>query len=531
VSAPPSDGAARREISAFALGLVVLTVLLGLFTGSGVLVTRPFWIDEWLGVFVAQRPSPFGAIADVAHGADGGASLFHLVVWALRATIGVAPATLRIVSLACVLGALVFVYALLRRRFSVEAAAAGALAAGAHPLVIAHSYEARFYGPWLLCCALYAWTLSRRQRGETRGRDVAVAVAAFALCTVHFYGVLTLGLMTAAAVAAHGSRWRDGLRLVRGSAGGLVAMLIVVPLALGQRLAYTVPSWLPDFRFPQLVSLTEDFWFAAAPMLATLTLLAAAVLRRRDDGGTASAAVVRGATSDAGLAALLALALMPLALALLSIAGQPSILGRYAIATALAWGPFVALAVELAGRVVARASLVALAGVWFAGYSEQVRETQAFVRSLADARAEYDRARQSGLPVVFQSTHIMYPLFGDEWLRGASPSGWFLDLSDSTTRALFPDKRLVGQHNRGIVLERDLARVHARRWGFPRLAQQSMLDTAPRFLLLAPAGRLPAGIGDAERFSAAVFPHHRVTPVSSDLLVLERPRQTIKPAK
>ena len=107
----------------------------------------------------------------------------------------------------------------------------------------------------------------------------------------------------------------------------------------------------------------------------------------------------------------------------------------------------------------------------------------------------------------------------------------FLELPDSTLNAAFPRYTPFYQANKGLWLERDFARVQSARWGFPVLAPQASLDTTARFLLLATAVRLPRGVNDVTSLARAAFPRHRVTPVSEDLLLLERDVERSRPAR
>src|SRR5205814_8087682 len=98
----------------------------------------------------------------------------------------------------------------------------GILAVACHSLVVAHSFEARFYGPWLLCAAFFAWSVSLP--GGHR-RNVNIGVASMLLTTVHWYGVVSLGIMCAAVVLMDRARWRDGVRLLAPAGAGLLALV------------------------------------------------------------------------------------------------------------------------------------------------------------------------------------------------------------------------------------------------------------------------------------------------------------------
>lgn len=136
-------------------------------------------------------------------------------------------------------------------------------------------------------------------------------------------------------------------------------------------------------------------------------------------------------------------------------------------------------------------------------------------------------AKRTGLPLVFQSQHTMYPALGPDLImnRGSDDAQWgggYLDLPDSTLNDLFPRDSRWYQLNKGIRLERDFARVHAARFGFPKLTPQAVLDTTRRFLLIASDARVPRGVDDITALARATFPRHQVTRLSENLLLLER---------
>jgi hypothetical protein len=511
----------RREIVFLAGGLAALVLLMLFLSDGWILITRPFWVDEVFTVLVGGQRSPARVIADLAHGADGGAGLLHLGVWAVRAVTGSSsPTLLRLLSLACVLVALCLTYLVLRRRFGAPASVAGVLAVGANGLVVTHSFEARFYGPWLLCCALFAWSLGRNQEQPTRRRAVTVSVAAMLLCTAHFYGVISLLIMIAAVIASYGRRWRDGLRVVAPSAAAIPVLVAIAPIAIGIRGAFSVRSWIPPFELAQLDALARRFWFAEVPMLAALALVAAIVMGWRNAAQPTVTSVARHAATDAGVVALTSLALMPLALVAVSFAGQSSVLPRYSTVAALAWGPWVAFSLASLGLGAGYVARIALAWFWFVSYTNAVHDRAEFATAMRQTDSGIKQLEASGLPVVFQSIHVLYPL------RALSPvrdsSALFLELPDSTFRALFPLETQREVLNRGLVIDRDMTRIHARLYGFPRSAAQTTLDSTPRFLLVAPEQWLPKGVWPVERFGRLVFPHHRGRRIHPDILLLER---------
>jgi hypothetical protein len=155
------------------------------------------------------------------------------------------------------------------------------------------------------------------------------------------------------------------------------------------------------------------------------------------------------------------------------------------------------------------------------GYSREVRVKQEYAGALRLTGDAWRQARAGAgqLPIVFTSIHVMYPLALDA--READPRALFLDVPDSTFARLFPDSTRLGQANRPVVLERDLARVHRIRFGIPRLAPLGELAATPRFLLLAPEGRLPAGFTGIDQYAKTMFPRHRFRRLLADLSLLE----------
>ncbi|MGH7677357.1 MAG: hypothetical protein ACRENU_02745, partial [Gemmatimonadaceae bacterium] len=337
--ASPSERDIARETMFVALGLGVLFAFMILLSDGEILITRPLWVDEVWTLLVSSPASPVDVITALAQGADGGSGLVHLGAWALQKVVGFpSPALLRCISLVCVLATLCLVYATLRRRFSNDASIAGVLAVGSNYLVVTHAFEARFYGPWLFCCALAAFAIGRHQAAPSRGSRALLAVASVLLCLVHYYGMITLALMAAGVMASHGKRWREAVPLLEPAAAGLLALLAIVPMAIAVRSSLAVPTWVPDFQPRQLLALAHQFWIARVPLIAAVALVVGIAVSRTGAGSRTLSSVAHHAASDAGIVALMSMALVPLAMAALSMLGQPSMLFRYNIATALAWG-------------------------------------------------------------------------------------------------------------------------------------------------------------------------------------------------
>jgi hypothetical protein len=511
----PIAAVTSRELlwvaAALGLGIALLALL-----GGGVLWTRPFWTDEICCTLypVLGASSPLEVIARIAAPEDYAPPLLHLIVWSVgRLMGGITPVVLRSISLFCVSAALVSVYAALRRRFDRVPSVAGALAVASHALVLSNAFEGRFYGPWLLFAAGFAWSLSIR---HPRRRDIAVAVFSVALVTIHWFGVLSLGLMCFGVLASHGRRWRDGLRLIAPSAVGLIALVACVPMVVSQRATTTGVLWVPELSTGQVGAMVRLFVLSTVPVVAAILLVVDGL---RDETSQPSAAAgIREALQDSSVAALTSLALMPLTLIVVSVVLQPSLVGRYATVTALWWAPLAALAVATlgrAGRVVAALFLVLIVVL---GVRRIVAERRDFANYVTANQAAFERAKSMNLPVVFQSVHLIYPVAG---LQRAERRALFLDIPDSMIVAMTPQTRLE-RVRRNLLLDRNVARSHARVYGFPVMVTQAQLDSTSRFLFVASDESLPNLYGRVDLFTKAVFPHHRLTRLSPNLALLER---------
>jgi hypothetical protein len=497
-----------------AVGLVALTALVAFLTDAAILFTRPFWVDEWFTVLVASRGAPTAVFTDLARGADGGAGLFHLIVWGIHAVgLPLSPIVLRAMSLLCVLAALWLLYVLLRRRVGIDAAVGGVLAVGSHPLVVAHAYEARFYGPWLLCAVFYASSLDRSFAGASRAR-VTQGLAAVLLCGIHFYGIITLVLMLAGVVAARGvPRVRESLRVLAPSAAGFVTVLAIVPLAMGQRRAYSVRSWIPDFTLGQVGELARELWVAAVPALLVVAVAIAWIIRGRQTAHWRNG-ITDALRDNPGMVALGALALMPLALAVVSLAGQPSMISRYAITAVLAWGPLAALALHYLGRFPSRVARFLFVWFWLVSYTREVRTKLLFAAEVGRSQAAVARA-PGGIPIFSPSVHLMYPIVAES--LGGTARLRFLDLPDTLLARLSPGSAVRESRMKYSVIERDLARVHGVLYGFPVLVPPNAADSLPAFLVLGSALRLRPAFEDLTDFANAVFPGRQFTLITPEL--------------
>jgi hypothetical protein len=347
---------------------------------------------------------------------------------------------------------------------------------------------------------------------------LALALSAVFLATIHWFGVLSLGVMGVGVVLTHGGSWRPRFRLVAPAVAGLAAVAACVPLILAHRAgAVEVDAlWVPPLSTAQVGVIVRLFFLSTVPVLAVVLLWIAGLRDSRSRPTPPSA--VRPSWRDASVAALLSLVFFPVVLVVVSIVLQPSMLDRYAIVTVLSWAPLAALAVatlERGGRIVAALFFAVLVGLAARRVIAEKREFAEMVRLTEEA---YARALPTDLPIVFASLHTAYPVAGP---RRAERRARFLELPDSTIQAMVPQPRLDWLR-RHIAVERNIARGHARTYGFPVLAPQAQLDTTRAFYLVGPDESFPRLYKRFDLFVGKVFPHHRAERLTPYLAILRR---------
>lgn len=504
----------RREILA-ATAVLALVIALLPHVGGDILWTRPLWFDELCCVayVVGDAASPAEVVRRVAHSWDYAPPLLHLIVWpfAWVANGDVTPVLLRSLSVTAVAAALLLVYATLRRRFPVFPSAGGAVAVAGSPLVLTHAFEGRFYGFWLLFAAGYAWSLAVR---SDRPRDVAQAIFAVLLVAIHWFGIFSLLLMSAGALAASPGTLRARLRHVAWSLSGIVAALALAPMAIAQRTGAVGYLWLPELHAGQILELGQLFWVAAAPVAAIL-VLAGRLLRNAPP-----APGVRSALRDPGFAAMVSLALMPVVLIGISALIQPSMLDRYAIVTVIAWAPVVALALTSLNAPARFAAAAGLGLILLLSGQQVISARRDWAADVGALTRAYEDAKTRKLPIVFWGLHSIYPVAGPVSQRTRHSLARYLDLPDSSLAVLFPGDAMEAVRKK-YRLDRDQARGHARTYGFPVLATQSQLDSM-RFVLLSAEMSLPGGYKRPESFGRALFPRHLVSRINGMLSLFER---------
>ena len=440
-----------------------------------ILFTWPFWLDEYHTLFVAERGSLARSMSDLAAGADFNPPLLYVIDRLISSvTGGLTPVSMRIESFVTIWLALVVVFVTLRRILSPSAAFIGAFAVWSHELTVVYAFVGRFYGPWLLLAALTVWSIGLdAERDTSRKRDIALAVSSVLVCTIHYFGIFSLVLMALGAAA-----WILGngksLRRLAPMLAGPAALALCTPFYLGQRAALTVKTWIPNVAPYQLREMLGVFALRGPLVVCAVALVVSAgwsFYRSR----RLPSLPWRSLTA----LPLLALLAMPLMVYAISLFVQPFMKDRYAIVAVLGW----AVIAGFAATTLPRPGKAILLGVLFL-YSIKVLSARVAQVKTAQMTIEAEAASvkpylDAGLSVVVPKRFSLYPLAA---------------ATSQPTRLLYPDFTDSTAHARRfsaeMILERDVARVHHRLYGFPSLfAVDAPRGSADIYVLL------PIGVG------------------------------------
>jgi len=471
-SAIPSRG---RELVVFAAAFLALVLAQLVFSDSLSLFSRHYWFDEFLTQDLVADPDWGHSLRALQSGVETHPPALHLV---LRiCTLGgrfANETTLRLFAFGFVLAAVLGIYVSLRDSFAPLPCLAACLAVWSHPQIMTQVFEARGYGAWLAGAVWYAYLL-RLARGR-RGLwpKVGLAVLALFVCTVHYFGILSLVLVTAFELLAHrpdgDSRFLDIL-----PAGlGPIGLAACLPLLLGQRAAFTVPTWVPPPTLERAADFVLALLFPTALAVVPVAVWLATLTRPHGDNN--EEADPPGELSP--LAGLTGLAFLPLVLVAFSFTVQSVLVDRYGLAAVAALAPVVAFAIARVSRgwIVGVCGVLVLLGgremdSLAAKYRYRDWKSGELIALLASPQVE-------GV-VVFENAHPFVVV-----RRYAAPEHarrcFLLDFE--------PGDPPSGESN---LFARDLVRQYARSFQTPLQLHWSEVRSLSRFYLVADRVRSP----------------------------------------
>lgn len=278
-AAPASmSGAAPLELGGVALVLVLVIAAQLSRTESWWLFERYFWLDEIYTHTLVADPSLSHALHALAGGVETHPPALYLLLRGYTRLVGsTGEIALRSFALLSVLAGLVGIYACLRRCFAWWGCLAVVLGAWAHPLLLDQAFNARFYGPWLAAAVWCAFFLVRVRVPGRPGSQLALAGCAAIVCTLHYFGILSLLLIVGGELLA---RRHAGVPLLRGMvpvAAGPLALALCLPLLRSQHGALAETVWMAPIDLQGVLGLVRQFvegypfgWLALAAWLSVL---------------------------------------------------------------------------------------------------------------------------------------------------------------------------------------------------------------------------------------------------------------------
>ncbi|MEZ6127751.1 MAG: glycosyltransferase family 39 protein [Planctomycetaceae bacterium] len=305
------------------------------------LLQRPFWMDELHSWLLITDPDVEHAMSALADGADYNPPTYYLVARLLKLFGPITEFRLRLLSLGVTVSTLLAVYLMLVRRFSITASLGATLAAAGHPLLILQATEARFYALWLCLLMWYCWLLTSRIPTTAAGwkRTAGLMFLAAAICTTHYFGMISVGLVTAAWAAVH----RRDRSVIRQSAGLMVVVGTTVaaclPMLKGQQAALTCATWVKSPTIAGSFDFMTQF-VPALPLAICLCCAAAAwFMRQQTTTSIHSGSFRNDAPWSVENSVLASLLLHPLVLITFSWLVQPALIDRYAIVSVVGTVP------------------------------------------------------------------------------------------------------------------------------------------------------------------------------------------------
>ncbi|GHB96462.1 hypothetical protein GCM10007047_10410 [Cerasicoccus arenae] len=338
-------GCVELLVTVLAIALAVLLIIAAASVAYGAplwhIWSKEFWLDELYTYFMVLGYPGKTLIEALSQGGDYNPPALYMALKGWSSFFGVSESAFRAFSSACVFIGLVSVYYMLGSRFSrlvCFVTTVGFWATTGGQLIV-HSFEARFYGPWfagvaVLCLLLVRPAHSRVGRGL---RYVLIALVSVWICSVHYFGVISLGLIGASHVLLDfrtKDRWRDVAALLP----GVLALAVFIPLYQSQRslFADAPATWIADPTFAASVQFLRNemlLWFVGVP----LAFLAVQLIVRIKRPPPPAIDFLRT------FAAPLGLVVFPLVLVTLSWLVQPVMMARYCMPYLICWVPMVAL--------------------------------------------------------------------------------------------------------------------------------------------------------------------------------------------
>ena len=261
-------------------GILVTVGLLGLIglqmavTDSFYLLQKNFWLDE-LGTYAIVTDGDFGHAIRALRGAvEANPPALNLMLFTYTTlTNSTSEVAFRSFALFSMILALVGVYTVLRQVYNVLVALAATLAIWSHPLILLYAFDARYYGPWFALAIWFCYFLGRARALALRTwGTIALAVCSLLLCTIHYFGVLSLVIIVGCEWLWQRGRPMYSRNSMAAIAVGPIALVAFAVIFLPhQKATMTVPTWVAAPTVTSVSDLTM-FLFLQGHLAAVVLL-------------------------------------------------------------------------------------------------------------------------------------------------------------------------------------------------------------------------------------------------------------------
>jgi hypothetical protein len=471
------------------LCLLFVPVAGALFATAPALLSRQLWLDEIYTATLVGDPDLGHALRALTAGIEAHPPTFYLLergfCWLAG---GVNEVNLRAFALGSAGLMLGGIFLLIWRNYSFLVASTTVLTLWCHPLLQHYAFEARCYGPWTTTVVWLVYFLVRSRARSSPTAWLPVAGTAVLVCTLHYFGIITLGLVATAEFLASPRRGRAFWALVLALSAGPLALAACWPLLHGQRAALGSSTWIPPIDAGSALNFVRAALMPGVLFLA-LELLALA-LWVRERWKRRQVLPGAGLSRWGEMAGFVALGGFPIVLVVFSYIVQPVHVSRYALPGAVCLAPVIAY---LASRlrpsvaVVLAAFLALLSTVQLHHQAAGYRARDAALNELA---ADI-RANTANEPVRFWFCLPLYMVC--YYHPDLAPRCCLIEPERETDYS--------PEHHQALICQHRLGQCYARYYGLPELRPWEKVPPEKGYYVvpggwatLAMPGNLPPGM-------------------------------------
>ena len=456
------------RFAATAAAVIVLVIAQLLAADAFQLSARQAWMDEIHTLELVGDPDTGHMLDALADGADFNPPGYYLIARFVARIVGSSdPKVLRTFSLLCIVGGLTAIGLALQRHVSFAVSIAVIAALWSQTLLVDQSLEARFYAPWFAALAWLCWLMQRERQSAIT--IVCSCLLAMVVCSVHYFGVISLMLLVGGIVLARPKSIRDpGIWLP--TVCGLLAIASCYPFYTGQRAALTMSTWIS----PPNVERIREFFGELIPTAALGIAVVAAIANRmmsKDEQTNRLDDAARKPSFLPRLSGSLSLLLLPIVLLAFSFTVQPALVPRYSLVFLIGCAPLLAWLLQNV-RVTILApvalSFLVLGTIRTSGLREQLVRLDQSRTQLVELLQEH----ASDQPVAFENRIDSFPLVR---LAGDTAANWYL--VDFDTSALAEPSALR-------IVQRDVARRFVKWYPKYKTAPLAELRIRDRFFVV-----------------------------------------------